>query len=41
MYLYYDLSTCIAAIRKGLTGPGPVPTSHLSQSWNIHTWELN
>jgi len=38
IYLYYDLSQCIAAVPRTLTGPGQVPPSQLAHLWNVHEW---
>ncbi len=39
IYMYYDMSTAVAVIPRGLTGPGPVPPNQLAPAWNVHTWD--
>lgn len=41
IHFYYDISTNVATIRKGLRGPGPVSRYEQVNAWNIHTWELD
>ena len=39
--LYYDFSTYIGAVRKGVRGPLTVPDTQPVTSWNIATWEID
>jgi len=36
----YWVGTVSIAVRKGVTGPGPVNPIQLASTWNVHTWDM-
>ncbi|MSQ24287.1 MAG: peptide ABC transporter substrate-binding protein [Chloroflexi bacterium] len=38
--LFYAFQTISQAVRKGVTGPGPLPGNQASSGWNMHEWDI-
>jgi peptide/nickel transport system substrate-binding protein len=40
IHLFYYMARQTVSFRKGITGPGPVPSIQMSNAWNIETWDI-
>lgn len=40
IHLFSDMAQQTVVFRKGVRGPGIVPSAQLINAWNIHTWEM-
>ena len=41
IHMFYYMSRQSVTFRKGVTGPGLVPTNQMVNAWNIETWDVN
>jgi len=40
IHMFHDMQQQVLFVRKGVRGPGVVPTVQLATTWNIHTWDV-
>jgi peptide/nickel transport system substrate-binding protein len=41
IHMFYYMSRQSVTFRKGVTGPGLVPTNQMVNAWNIETWDVS